>query len=78
VHGQVPEIAIGKSRILREGSVVSLLNAGNTLPLALEAAARLGSFGYSTEVVSFHTIKPLDVDYLRYAFSKFQLVATVE
>lgn len=78
VHEKVPEIEIGKCLTVKKGKAVAILNAGNTLPLALEVAARLDSLGFSTEVVSFHTIKPLDEEYLQDAFSRFQLLATVE
>jgi len=78
VHESVPDITIGKSLMLREGETVAILSTGNTLPLALEAATELDSLGLSTEVVSFPTVKPLDDDYLRYAFGRFQLIATIE
>lgn len=78
VHETVPDITIGKSLVVRRGSTVCMLNAGNTLPLALEAAAELGRRGVSTEVASFHTIKPLDEAYLADTFGKFQIVATLE
>ena len=32
----------------------------------------------STQVVSFHTVKPLDEDFLQTAFSKFKKVVTIE
>ena len=38
----------------------------------------LESEGISTEVMSFHTLKPLDKEYLEGAFNKFRLVVTVE
>ena len=78
VHKQVPDVVIGKCIVVKKGSLVCLLNSGHTLPLALEAAARLESLEISTEVASFHTVKPLDQDYLRRAFAGFQVVATVE
>lgn len=78
VHPRVLEIEIGKCIVIKRGTSLCLLNAGNTLPLAVEAAAQLESFGFSTEVASFHTVKPLDEDYLREAFSRFYLVATIE
>ena len=34
--------------------------------------------GISTELMSFHTIKPLDREYLEEAFNNFRLVVTVE
>jgi len=78
IHQEMPRIEIGKCIVVRKGDMVGLLNSGNTLPLALDVATRLDSFGISTEVVSFHTVKPLDENYLEDAFTRFQLVATVE
>ena len=78
IHEEVPEIKIGKCTVVKEGTSVCLLNAGNTLPLALQAATELDALGFPTEVVSFHSIKPLDEDYLSRAFTRFYVVATVE
>ncbi|HEX8136017.1 MAG TPA: transketolase C-terminal domain-containing protein [Pyrinomonadaceae bacterium] len=78
VHQQVPEFTIGKAIILREGSDVCLLSTGNLLPTAMRAAEELESGGVSAQVVSFHTVKPLDEALLAEAFSKFTVVATLE
>jgi transketolase len=48
------------------------------LPEALETARLLEEQGLSARVASFHTVKPLDGDYLADAFARFPLVATVE
>jgi transketolase len=48
------------------------------LPEAIEAAHKLGGQGISAQVVSFHTVKPLDQAYLKDAFGRFKLVATIE
>lgn len=78
IHREMPDITIGKCTVVKKGTSVCILNAGNTLPLALQAAEELDSLGFSTEVASFHTIKPLDEVYLARAFSEFELVATLE
>jgi transketolase len=72
------DFAIGKAITIEEGSEVCLLSTGNMLAEAVEAAHRLKEHGISTQVVSFHTVKPLDEDCLRNAFAKFRLVATLE
>ena len=46
--------------------------------LGIEAAHKLDARGVSAEVVSFHTVKPLDTDFLTEAFAGFKLVATIE
>ena len=47
-------------------------------PVVLEAADILAEQEISAEVVSFHTVKPLDETYLAHAFTNFGLVVTVE
>jgi transketolase len=44
----------------------------------LKAAEILAARGVSGEVVSFHTVKPLDPAYLASAPGRFKLLATVE
>lgn len=78
VHKTQPEFTIGKGIIVREGTEVCLLSAGTVLPVALGAAEMLAQKGHPTQVVSFHTIKPLDTEMLAEAFVKFRVVGTVE
>jgi transketolase len=79
VHaGPLPDFEIGKAITISHGDDVCLLSTGTMLPEAMDAARRLGEQGISAEVVSFHTIKPLDHARLRDAFSRFRLVATIE
>ena len=79
VHADTPaDFAIGKALTVREGRDVCLLATGTILPEALHAADALAAAGVSAQVVSFHTVKPLDTDRLRDAFAAFRLVATIE
>ena len=79
VHkGPIADFKIGKAITIEEGSDVCLLSTGNMLPEVIEAAHKLKEKGISAEVVSFHTVKPLDEDKLKQAFSRFKLVATIE
>jgi len=79
VHkGPIADFKIGKAITIEEGSDVCLLSTGNMLPEAIEAAHKLKEKGISAEVVSFHTVKPLDEDKLKQAFGRFKLVATIE
>src|SRR5215470_9754192 len=77
-NGPIADFRIGKAITMAEGSDVCLLSTGNMLPEALEAAHRLKDNGISAEVVSFHTVKPLDEERLKQAFARFRLVATLE
>ncbi|MGA8664815.1 MAG: alpha-ketoacid dehydrogenase subunit beta [Thermoplasmata archaeon] len=64
VTGEVPDgderIPFGKARLVRDGSDVSLFAYGAMIPVASEAAERLGSEGISVEVVDLRTLVPLD------------------
>lgn len=79
VHdGPVEAFKIGKAIVMQEGSDVALVSTGNMLPEAIEAQKVLAEKGVSAEVVSFHTVKPLDEAYLSGAFDRFKLVVTIE
>lgn len=78
VHSHLEHFEIGKGIIVRDGREVSLLSTGNMLPTAMETAEQLASCGISTQVVSLHTIKPLDEALLSQVFATFPLVATIE
>ena len=79
VHkGPLADFAIGKAITISEGSDVCLLSTGNMLPEATLAAHQLNENGISAEVVSFHTVKPLDEARLKASFARFRLVATLE
>ncbi|MBY0522082.1 MAG: hypothetical protein K2R98_01710 [Gemmataceae bacterium] len=78
IHRGEPDFAIGRAIVVRPGNTVCLLGTGTILPVVLEAAEELARRGIDAEVVSFHTVKPLDRDKLRQAFAAFSVVATVE
>ncbi|MBI4371690.1 MAG: transketolase [Elusimicrobia bacterium] len=78
VHASAPDFRIGRALVLKPGRDAALLAAGTILPEALAAAELLAARGVSTEVVSFHTLKPLDEDYLAAAFARFSVVAAME
>jgi transketolase len=79
VHaGSIDNFQIGKAITVADGNDVCLLSTGNMLPEAIEAARKLGEQGISAQVVSFHTVKPLDQACLKDAFGRFKLVASIE
>ena len=78
VHQQRPVFAIGKGIVLRAGRDVCLLSTGNMLPVAVEVAEALRRHNVSAQVVSLHTVKPLDEELLTDAFLRFALVVTIE
>lgn len=79
IHSDIPaDFQIGKAITIEEGQDVCLLSTGNMLPEVLEVAHLLKGQGISARVVSFHTVKPLDIACLEEAFGRFKLVATIE
>lgn len=78
IHQKAPEFRIGKAIRLLEGDQVSILACGHIMPEAYEATTRLQSMGISTELFSFHTVKPLDEGILENLFASRKLVVTVE
>jgi transketolase len=78
IHASLPDFQIGRAIVVRPGKDVGLLCAGNMMAETLRAASMLALQGVSAEVVSFHTVKPLDEQYLLSAASRFRVVATIE
>ena len=78
IYPTPPEIAIGKGSVLNSGKDLCLLSTGNMLPIALETSKILKNSGFESEVVSMHTVKPLDTQLLADLCSRFNLLATIE
>lgn len=78
IFEEIPDLQIGQATVVRPGMNLALLCAGTLMPEALAAADRLTEQGLSAEVVSFHSIKPLDTGYLKSAAGRFPLIATIE
>jgi 1-deoxy-D-xylulose-5-phosphate synthase len=71
-------LAIGKGRILREGSAVALISLGGRLYECLKAADQLAGFGLSTTVADARFAKPLDEDLVRRLAQSHEVLVTVE
>jgi len=78
IYKERPLLRIGKAIVVREGNDLTLLNAGILMPEVLKAAEILKDQGISAEVVSFHSIKPLDTAYLQQANARFRLLVSIE
>jgi transketolase len=74
----INEFEIGKARTICKGTDVAFIACGETVAPAFEAAKLLGEKGLSTEVLSMHSIKPLDEEALIKASKKCKAVITVE
>ncbi|MGN6365025.1 1-deoxy-D-xylulose-5-phosphate synthase [Asticcacaulis taihuensis] len=71
-------LAIGKGRILREGSKVAILSLGTRLGDALKAADMLAARGLSTTVADARFAKPIDKDLVRQLAKHHECLITVE
>lgn len=72
--GPVPEgeylVPLGVADIKREGSDVTVVTAGGTVQLALQAARQLAREGIELEVIDVRTLKPLDADTIATSVAK--------
>jgi 1-deoxy-D-xylulose-5-phosphate synthase len=75
-RGQV--LAIGKGRIVREGSQAAILSLGTRLQPALTAADTLAGEGISITVADARFAKPLDTDLIRRLVRSHDLLVTLE
>lgn len=78
LHGPEDRFELGRGLVMRPGSDITILACGPILALGLETADLLAQRGLSVEVVSLHTVKPLDQELLARVFSQRPLVATLE
>jgi len=80
-RGEVPEgehvVPLGRARIAREGSDVTLVAYGSMVPLAERAAAELEAEA-SAEVLDLRSLKPLDEDALLRSSAKTGRVVVVQ
>ncbi len=71
-------VPIGKAKIWREGSDVTLVSFGIGMQYALEAAELLEAEGISAEVIDLRTIRPIDYDTLINSIKKTNRCVTIE
>jgi transketolase len=69
---------IGKASVICEGRDVAFIACGETVAPAYEAAQQLEKKGYSSTVISMHTISPLDEEAILEAAKKCNVMVTVE
>ncbi len=71
-------LAIGKGRILRQGSRIAILSLGTRLAEALKAAEDLEARGLSTTVADARFAKPLDEDMILQLAREHEVLVTIE
>ena len=80
---EVPDIAdftvpIGKARIAREGSDLTIVSFGIGMTYALQAAEELAKEGISAEVIDLRSLRPMDTDTVIASVRKTNRCVTVE
>jgi 1-deoxy-D-xylulose-5-phosphate synthase len=71
-------LALGKGRILREGSTVAILSFGARLAECLKAAEKFSAYGLSATVADARFAKPLDTDLVRRLAREHEVLLTIE
>jgi len=82
MRGSVPDgehmVPLGRARIAREGSDVTVVAYGAMVPLAERAATELAGEATSIEVLDLRTLKPLDEDALLASAARTGRVVVVQ
>ena len=81
--GEVPKlddyvIPIGKARVARTGSHVTLISWSNGMSYALKAAEELAKEGIEAEVIDLRTLRPMDTETIVASVKKTGRAVTVE
>jgi len=80
--GEVPEeeylIPIGKAKVKREGTDVTLVSFNKMMKVCMEAAEELQKEGISAEVIDLRTIRPLDYKTIVESVKKTNRVIAVD
>ena len=71
-------VAIGKGRIVREGTAIAILSLGTRLAECLKAADQLAARGLSATVADARFAKPLDEDLIRRLAREHEALIIVE
>ena len=71
-------VEIGKAKILREGSDITIIAFSLVVKYALEAAEELEKIGISAEVIDLRTIRPIDRETIVNSVKKTSRCITVE
>ncbi|TBW82160.1 transketolase C-terminal domain-containing protein, partial [Staphylococcus epidermidis] len=79
---EVPEeeytIEIGKAKVVKEGTDITLIAYGAMVQESVKAAEELEKDGNAVEVIDFRTVQPLDMDTLVASVEKTGRVVVVQ
>jgi pyruvate dehydrogenase E1 component beta subunit len=80
--GEVPEeeylIEIGKAKVVRKGSDVTILSFGKMMKVAMEAADGLAKDGVKAEVIDLRSVRPIDYATVVNSVKKTNRIVVVE
>jgi pyruvate dehydrogenase E1 component beta subunit len=71
-------LPIGKARVARSGSHVTIVSFSRGMAYALDAAKRLAEEGIEAEVIDLRTLRPLDIETVLASVRKTNRIVTVE
>ena len=71
-------LALGKGRVIREGTSVAILSYGARLQECLKAADELATFGLSTTVADARFAKPIDAELVERLAREHAVLITIE
>ncbi len=71
-------LPIGKAKVEREGTDVTILAFSIMVGMAMQAAEKLAEQGISAEVVNLRSLRPLDIDTIVASVKKTNRVVTLE
>jgi 1-deoxy-D-xylulose-5-phosphate synthase len=72
------KLAIGKGRVIREGTSIAILSFGTRLAECLMAADKLSTYGLSATVADARFAKPLDEDLIKRLAREHEVLITIE
>ena len=78
IHPHPPALTIGKGLTVREGKDLCIFTTGNMLSIGLETAEALAKEGLDPQVVSMHTVKPIDKELLSNLSDRYSHWVTLE
>jgi len=81
-RGEVPEgdyvVPIGKSKVQREGTDITIVTYSKMLEVSMKAADQLAQAGISAEIVDLRSLRPLDMGPVIESFKKTNHAVIVE
>lgn len=78
INDHTAAFILGKATVLKHGQDIAFIAGGETVHLALAAAYALESDGFSSHVLSMHTLAPLDVQAILDSAQHCRALITVE